>query len=758
MTSPDPYLCQNVAVPTAHYQTSRSHRSWVHWALLIAVGCVFSLGVTTTALADDSPVHTPIPRGTSNVVLFGAVGLSWSDISAEATPNLWALMEGGASAATLSMHVPGDPCAINGWLTVSAALPTSAQLKDNAGCLPATVVTTTDTTHIDGWADLVERQKTSTYKSDMGLFGATLKDEGICATAIGAGGAMALADREGQVASFQEKWNPEASSCPITVIDGGVVNYGDTASLHQVDVALGQVVNNLPPDTTLMVATMAAAPEQDFGMGVGLLAGPDTSALDPQYLKSASTRWEGVVTLLDVPTTLLTLAGGTTTDAFVGETWVDAGPRPDTAASVDHLAMIGSRDAVLRKAAPYFLDRVGVLGVLLLIFVSIMPSRGRTWFVRTKPRRLTSMAVASAAAVIPAASYLVGGIPWWTFSHPGMGLIGVTLLVTAVLGVATFVLAGRRSGQLAAWSVALLTLVVLVIDALGQSFLDRASPAGPSPTFGGRFYGFGNTTGAYLSVSTVVVACLATGWLLARGRKWAAIGVFSCVSVVAVFIDVAPGFGADVGGGLALVPVLTLCGLALFGLKVTWGRVVIAFVAGVVIVAALAFIDWLGPADSRTHLGRFVQEVIDGDAGGVILRKAGYVVRSVTLYPATWFTIFVLAFLIYQLVAFRRQPPQGAWQDLLVDRPFRISLVGSLGVLLLGGAVNDYGLQVATIGLLLLVPLALLYGFSSGSGFKKLYGDNGDDPRPSEESEESGRPLEHARHATPPKTASPGAS
>ena len=151
--------------------------------------------------------------------------------------------------------------------------------------------------------------------------------------------------------------------------------------------------------------------------------------------------------------------------------------------------------------------------------------------------------------------------------------------------------------------------------------------------------------------------------------------------------------------------------------------------------------------------------MIDGDAGGVILRKAGYVLGSFTLLPATWFTLLVLAFLIYQLVAFRRQPPEGAWRDLLSDRPFRIALVGSLGVLLLGGALNDYGLRVATIGLLLLVPLVLLYGFSSGCGFKKLYGDDGGGaPRPSEESEVSGRPLEPARHATPPKTASPDAS
>ena len=179
-------------------------------------------------------------------------------------------------------------------------------------------------------------------------------------------------------------------------------------------------------------------------------------------------------------------------------------------------------------------------------------------------------------------TYLVGAIPWWTFANRGLALIAGALLISAVLASAIYALAIRRSGQLAAWSVALLTLAVLVIDAVGGSFLDRSSPARQSPTFGDRFYGFGNATAAYLSVSTVIVACLATGWLLARGRKLAAIAVFCGTSALAVLVDVSPGLGADVGGGLALVPVLALCGIALAGIRVTWGRVVIAFTAGVV--------------------------------------------------------------------------------------------------------------------------------------------------------------------------------
>ena len=37
----------------------------------------------------------------------------------------------------------------------------------------------------------------------------------------------------------------------------------------------------------------------------------------------------------------------------------------------------------------------------------------------------------------------------------------------------------------------------------------------------------------------------------------------------------------------------------------------------------IAFLDWLRPAESRTHLGKFVQQVLDGDGLGVVGDKLG---------------------------------------------------------------------------------------------------------------------------------------
>ena len=75
------------------------------------------------ALVASSPDASPPAASkdlSGSIVVIGTGGLSWSDVSAQATPALWSLLRDGATA-TLTVHsVRANTCPVDGWLTLSA--------------------------------------------------------------------------------------------------------------------------------------------------------------------------------------------------------------------------------------------------------------------------------------------------------------------------------------------------------------------------------------------------------------------------------------------------------------------------------------------------------------------------------------------------------------------------------------------------------------------------------------------------------------
>lgn len=94
------------------------------------------------------------------------------------------------------------------------------------------------------------------------------------------------------------------------------------------------------------------------------------------------------------------------------------------------------------------------------------------------------------------------------------------------------------------------------------------------------------------------------------------------LAVAAVAVDGLPFWGADAGGPPALIAGFAILLYAARGRAITWRRFVTAGLIAVLLVALLGVADWLRPVDQRTHLGDYVQRVIDGTAWGVITDKA----------------------------------------------------------------------------------------------------------------------------------------
>jgi hypothetical protein len=264
--------------------------------------------------------------------------------------------------------------------------------------------------------------------------------------------------------------------------------------------------------------------------------------------------------------------------------------------------------------------------------------------------------------------------------------------------------------------VAGITFAVLTLDALLGTPFNRASPLGSAPTFGARFYGFGNPTFSVFAVAGVLAAAGVAQWLVLRGRRRTATLVVGVVGVVAMAVDVWPTLGADLGGGLVLVPTFAILLLAASGARLTFRRFFTIGLAGVGVVALIGVLDWLRPPAARSHLGRFVGQVVDGDAWEMLWRKAGYAARSVLGGVPVWITLVVLVWFALVLFAPRRFTPAWFARSEAGWPLFRPAILAIWVMCVSGSLVNDFGVRIAMIALVAAVPLVVLTALRATPG------------------------------------------
>jgi hypothetical protein len=712
------------------------------WRKVLGVVVAAVLGVIAlpgpAADAGGDAVRAP-------VVVVGVAGLTWDDVSAERTPALWRLLDQGAAAGAATVRVgDGRACPADGWLSLSAGRPSTAPRTRTGDCAPPPAVTPDG--RVAGWRRLADAQRDSEFSPHLGTLGAAFGAHGRCATAIGPGAALALADRDGVARRYYSNTiADDAFACPVTIVDGGRPAAGG-------DQIVEQVLDRIPVGTTMLVMGISGPAGGRPELGATILVGPRK---DPRLLTAASTRWDGVVRLLDLPGTLLQAVGIADPADFTGAPIAIAGARPSgTTETVRTLAGITTTDQVLRRVAAVLLSGAGGVQVLLCVLALAVRRRLRSPTARDRWRRRFRDTMLVLAAM-PVSAYLVALTLWWRTPRPYLALWLYLLSCAFVIAMAAARMRWRRPRIFArsaesdgidpqapgdkiwrtAGALSLLTFGVLMIDGVTGAALPRRSPLGPSVLYGGRFYGFGNTTFSILTVATLVLAGAVAAEILRsthhppstdtpsnparrppstdasltfRNRRRAAVCAVAAIGLSAVAVDVWPGWGADVGGGIALVPGVAFLALRVAGARVTPPRLALAGLAGIAAVAAVAVADWSRAPTDRSHAGRFVQDVIDGNAWELLSRKAGYALGSLGAGPTIW--IIGAALVIAVGYVLRARPACPPWLDAAARqwptlRPtlYAIGLSGAIGAV-----INDYGIRIVLLMLATLLPLVAL--------------------------------------------------
>src|SRR3569833_4468311 len=141
--------------------------------------------------------------------------------------------------------------------------------------------------------------------------------------------------------------------------------------------------------------------------------------------------------------------------------------------------------------------------------------------------------------------------------------------------------------------------------------------------------------------------------------------------------------------------------------RVTVTRRLAILGAAVVAAGTVAYLDWLRPADQRTHLGRFVDQLLTGEAWTVVSRKAQANIDILLGSSLAWMLPVALV-AAWWLVRPRAGLLRGGTAGGL-SRPHTAALrAGLLAVALslaLGAVVIDSGVAVPATAAALLVPL-----------------------------------------------------
>jgi hypothetical protein len=635
-----------------------------------------------------------------HVVIVGVSGLRWTFADAASTPALWRLAGQGSVGALVDYAEQPLACPDDGWLTLNGGA--RAQGPRPCAALPAVVPDGTGA-RIPAMAQIVSYNQQFHESPDWGLL-ASLSG---CATAVGPGAALALATPSGAVFSYlprsSEITAPVLARCPLTVIDLGALSFPERSAATVADHVLARIVADLPAGTLLLVTAPGAALGGRPHLRAVVISGP---GFGQGLLHSAATRQPGIVTLTDLTPTV---AGwlGRSVPAYITGARLTSTPRASLAAAVRGLIGRDTAEQVWMSTHGWFFTGYALADLLLLGVPVLMVRGADPGQARRRARWWRTGGVLAAA--VPVGTFLAGLVPWWMHAHPAAWLYGMS--VSWALVVAAAALAGpwRRDTLGPFGMICLFTLAVLGVDVMTGSRLQLETPFGLSLIEGGRFYGIGNEAlGVYC-----VCALAGAAWVgMLVSRRYprdtrAAVLAASAVGLFAVVASGWPGFGAKVGGTIALVPCLIVLVLWLGGIRISWLRAAPVAVSGLALFAVFALVSYFFPAAGVSDMGAFAGSLLHGQGGALLERKVSSNIDTLTVSVFSWLipVVAVAAWLaLWRPAALRlRTLPQAfAVEPVLRTVAWLIWVV-----LVIGWFADDSGVIVPATALPFALPLMI---------------------------------------------------
>lgn len=464
-------------------------------------------------------------------------------------------------------------------------------------------------------------------------------------------------------------------------------------AIEKCDMMIGKVMKSIDLDKDQIYIFSPSAPRSQSQTAIFAAAG---KGIPRGYASSATTRREGVVTLVDIAPTILTDMN-VALPKSMGKTLLDwrantisSGDRQDFLVQMNNQAII--RDKAIAPATMLLV----VLVVVSVLISMVAYSRAKSW-------KSTAQYVSLMAACIPTIGFLIK--PLMETLETSMRIVLTMAFISAVLA-AGLLYCGKRWGFVPViLGIAVTNLAVQFLDILTGGNLQFNTVFGYSPVVAGRFAGYGNQAFAIVAISAVITVAMVKE--ISKQRSWnekkVNIGLLAFL-VFVLIVDGAPYWGSDVGGVLALTPTIFVIGMMLYNKRVGIKSLLIASVVTVGTITVFAFVDLARPAEQRTHLGRFAESLMNGQAGIIIERKIAANLRILT--ASVWAVIVIVSLLYLMFLFFH--PERFLRKTSEVHPGFLYLAYPGIVVGLLGMALNDSGVAIPGMMMAIAIPAVTL--------------------------------------------------
>lgn len=683
---------------------------------LFSAGAIASESTPEGTLSSADPAASTqgeeaVTTGRPPVVVIMTGGLRWDTFDPSQTPAIASLAASGIMANMVPVISRGASCPLDSWLALSAGRQTAPVALSRPWMCGQQWVR--PDRQLARWGEYQTTISASQSAAQLGTVAQILADSGVTSEPIGPGAAHVLANSDGMVPgnyllaprsdeALAERVAQAAGEYDVTFVDAYPVDYSAIGrwivsrlglqsperEKQESDAASGlnaarveAIVSALPAGTRVLITSLT---DVDSVRSMQVVIAADVSndavagaALLPSIGYSDSVRQRGVVQLSDLTPTLFSWLGIKDTSGVSGTPMVAHDEVSQTCTVNDEcfssrlhdLSDRATHASAMRTTRGDFIQYLTRAAVGYFLLSLVLLARRHYRFLASHPRlRTLWMWAGVTLASVPVASLLVNALPWWNSSLAELSLIGGSWLAAA--GLACVAMIARR------WHVAApllivsaLTAFVFLADAATGARLMADSPVGFNLLNAARFYGVGNEAFALLATGTLTILAFLGVWLRDRpsGRlrgRWAAVLIVSALGLWVAAIDALPSMGADFGGVLSFVPALLVLVLAVGRLRISFARAAIIGVVTVAVAGTIAMIDWMRAPTARSHLGRFVQSILDGEFFEVVGRKLSTNLRLLMGSTHRWVVLAALllvAFALIHALRSRRQPADDRW-------------------------------------------------------------------------------------------------